>query len=85
MLGVTSFVGQRLVVAQRVSARAQRVSVVTVEAKLKPTKASEFRGLSYEEIDAEVAKAKRVLLDLRIKQRTRQVGKSVVCCSSSNG
>jgi len=38
----------------------------------KPTKASEFRSLSAEQIEQEVATAKRELFDLRVKQKTRQ-------------
>jgi ribosomal protein L29 len=42
-------------------------------AKRKPTKASEFRQLNASQIDEEVQKSKRALLDLRIAQRTKQV------------
>ncbi|KAK9841745.1 hypothetical protein WJX81_000253 [Elliptochloris bilobata] len=42
----------------------------------KPTKASDLRGLSEEELNAEVYKCKRALFDLRVAQRTRQAYKS---------
>eukprot|EP00884_Botryococcus_braunii_P018850 jgi/Botrbrau1/5649/Bobra.55_1s0037.1 len=51
---------------------ASRSMVVSVSAKTKPTKASEFRGLTNEEIDKEVFNCQRRLLDLRIAQKTRK-------------
>lgn len=39
------------------------------------TKASKFKGMSQEQIDGEVQKAKRALFDLRIAQRTKQVSR----------
>lgn len=52
--------------------RAPAVVRCLVLAMAKPTKAAEFRGLSAEQIDQEVATAKRALFDLRLKQKTRQ-------------
>eukprot|EP00803_Ostreobium_quekettii_P002295 evm.model.scf_18.28 EVM.evm.TU.scf_18.28 scf_18:179151-179806(-) len=45
-------------------------------AMAKPTKISEFRGMSAEEIDAEVEKCQRALYDLRVKKYTGQPFKS---------
>eukprot|EP00803_Ostreobium_quekettii_P006656 evm.model.scf_1440.3 EVM.evm.TU.scf_1440.3 scf_1440:7064-7441(-) len=42
----------------------------------KPTKIGEFRGMSAEEIDAEVEKCQRALYDLRVKKYTGQPFKS---------
>lgn len=50
-----------------------RSAVISVSAMAKPTKASEFRGLTNEEIDKEVYICQRKLLDLRIAQKTRKV------------
>lgn len=41
-------------------------------AMAKPSKAADLRGLSEEEISAEVYKCKRALFDLRVAQKTRQ-------------
>lgn len=38
--------------------------------------AADFRGMTVEQIDAEVAAAKRALFDLRLKRATRQEYKS---------
>ena len=43
-----------------------------VVAMAKPSKAADLRGLSEEEISAEVYKCKRALFDLRVAQKTRQ-------------
>ena len=43
-----------------------------VLAMAKPSKAADMRGLSEEEISAEVYKCKRALFDLRVAQKTRQ-------------
>ena len=43
-----------------------------VIAMAKPSKAADMRGLSEEEINAEVYKCKRALFDLRVAQKTRQ-------------
>ncbi len=53
-----------------------------VEAKR--SKAADFRSLSQGDIKAEVEKAKRELFDLRVKQKTRQVGRrtSLQLCGS---
>jgi hypothetical protein len=55
-----------------------RASPVVAEAdaagKKKPTKASDFRSLEASQIDEEVQKSKRALFDLRMAQRTKQVG-----------
>lgn len=42
--------------------------------KKKPTKASEFRSLDASQIQEEVQKSKRALFDLRMAQKTKQVG-----------
>ena len=71
MLANKSFVGARIQASVQPRSVSARVSSVVVEAK--KTKAAEFRGMTAEQIDAEVEKCRRALLDLRFKQRTRQV------------
>ncbi len=55
-----------------------RATPVVAEAdaagKKKPTKASEFRSLDASQIQEEVQKSKRALFDLRMAQKTKQVG-----------
>ena len=43
-------------------------------AMTKPSKAADLRSLSDEELSAEVYKSKRAMFDLRVAQKTRQVG-----------
>ena len=56
--------------------RSAPATVAAAEAseKRQATKASEFQGMGAEKIDEEVQKSKRALFDLRIAQRTKQVG-----------
>lgn len=75
--GTVAFRTAHVVTAPRTSAlRAVRAEEAKEGAatKRKPTKASEFRQLNASQIDEEVQKSKRALLDLRIAQRTKQVG-----------
>lgn len=72
----STFAGQSVGCQRVVVARASRAGVVMVEAK-RP-KASEYRSMSAEAIDAEVEKCRRALLDLRFKQRTRQASGSAI-------
>ncbi len=64
---------------------------MAVLAMAKPTKAGDLRGLSDEELGAEVYKSKRALFDLRVAQKTRQVRRSAACglrpggCSAHGG
>lgn len=57
--------------------RAANPVVAAAEASEKrpKTKASDFKGMSQEQIDEEVRKEQRALFDLRIAQRTKQVRK----------
>lgn len=56
--------------ARLTPAQARPRAVVVSMAK--PTKAADLRGMSEEEVNAEVYKCKRALFDLRVAQKTRQ-------------
>ncbi len=51
------------------------VAAAEASEKRQATKASDFKGMSQEQIDEEVQKAKRALFDLRIAQRTKQASR----------
>lgn len=60
--------------AAALAAPAPRRASAVAPLAAKPTKAADFCGLSNEEIDTAVAESKRALFDMRIAQKTRQVG-----------